>query len=169
MEYVDLTLNTNLVKTQLLYDPNKYSNFLSIPEKHSFKFRIVATEGCGYYSEWKTIYPIEYPSDNVGFPINLSVASACGYSGGVCGTGNFQWTPVQGAVMYEVQYWIYNYTSSIPRPISGTFQTTQSIQSMNNLYTDQMLKPWRINFYVRAKGQNGIWSDFSPSSPYVGW
>jgi hypothetical protein len=108
-------------------------------------------------------------TDNINSPSNLIVSSACSSSGGVCGTANFQWTSASNAVLHEVEYMILNYAAGTPEPIRGSFQTINSFYTADNMYVNNNLKPWRINFRARSKSENGTWSDFSPWSANFAW
>jgi hypothetical protein len=175
MEYYDLTLDIpNSTKTQTLYNSDKYVNFLkTIPSMHTFKFRIKVNNECenGVFSDWQTVLPQGSLShcELVNYPSNLIVSSACSYPGGVCGTANFQWDPVSGATLYEVQYMMLNYAVGSPQPINGSFQTTLAYYTSYNMYVNYNLQPWRINFRVRTKCQDGSWSDYSPWSANFAW
>jgi hypothetical protein len=102
-------------------------------------------------------------------PSNLIVSSACSSAGGICGAGNFQWIADENAILHEVEYMILNYSSNIPQPVRGSFQTKSSFYTVYNLNVNNNLQPWRINFRVRSQNQNGTWSSFSPWSPNVAW
>jgi hypothetical protein len=174
MEYYDLSVGTNYSGgIQVINYIDIYNVILTaIPLNHTFKFRIKANNNCdnGVFSEWKTIVPSDSSHCNLNnYPLNLILTSGCSYPGSICGTGNFQWSSVVGAVLYEVQYTILNYTSSTPQPINGTFQTTNSICSWYNMYADSSLAPWRINFRVRSKCADSSWSDFSSWSANFAW